>query len=100
MLQLERRVVDALVDTEDPAHRAQVVAWVEGTLADMPEVLRAGVLAESVALAAWSRLRRPASTASLLDSLARSPVGLLRQYPRLFRSLVLFADLELAPEDR
>lgn len=95
MLRIEREVVHALLDTDDGEHRARVEAWVEGSLDDMSEVLRLGVKAESVLVAAWQRLRRPGLEA-LLDSMERSPIGLLAQYPRLFRSLVLFGDLELA----
>jgi hypothetical protein len=100
MLGFERRVVQALVEHDEPRHRARVEAWVDGSLADMPEVLRAGVLAESIAFGTWARLsRRPVP--ELLASLERNPIGLVRQYPRLFRSLVLFADLELgAPSAR
>ena len=95
MLRIEREVVHALLDTDDLEHQARVEAWVEGSLDDMAELLRLGVMAESVLVAAWQRLRSPGLDA-LLDSMERSPVGLLQQYPRLFRSLVLFGDLELA----
>jgi hypothetical protein len=95
VLGVERRVVRALIQSGDSAHRARVEAWVAGSLDDMPELLRAGVLAESIAFAAWARLRRR-PVAVLLDDLERNPIGLVRQYPRLFKSLVLFGDLELA----
>ena len=95
MLDTERRVVQALLDSDDPAHRARVEAWVEGSLDDMPELLRLGVLAESVGFAALRRLLPGRSDAELLGLLERAPVGLLRQYPRLFSSLVRFGDLEL-----
>jgi hypothetical protein len=96
MLGFERRVVQALVQHDDPRHRARVEAWVDGSLGDMPELLRLGVLAESVAFGVVARLGR-LQAVRLLDALERNPIGLVRQYPRLFRSLVLFADLELAP---
>jgi hypothetical protein len=96
VLDVERRVVEALIPGDDRAHRDRVVAWVDGSLADMPELLRLGVLAESLAFAAWSRVRPARPIADLLDGLERSPIGLVRQYPRLFTSLVLFGDLELA----
>jgi hypothetical protein len=96
MLKIERRVVADLTTATDPELRQRVEAWVEGTLADMSDVLRLGVVAESVLLAAWVAVRRPADTRDLLAWLDRSPVSLLRSYPRLFRSLVLFGELELA----
>lgn len=102
MLGFERQVVDHLVTTTDPARREAVRRWVDGSLADMPEHLRAGVLAESLALATVARLRRAgarptdADVASAVRILDASPVALLRQYVRLFRSLVLFAEQELA----
>ena len=95
MLDTERRVVQALLDSDDPAHRARVEAWVEGCLGDMPELLRLGVLAESVGFAALRRVLPARSDADLLAMLERNPIGLVRQYPRLFASLVRFGDLEL-----
>lgn len=94
MLRIEREVVHALLDTDDPEHRARVEAWVEGSLDDMSELLRLGVKAESVLVAVLHRLGS-GGIVGLLDAMERSPVGLLQQYPRLFRSLVLFGDLEL-----
>ncbi len=102
MLEFERRFVAALTTAADERLRGDVEAFVDATLRAMPEHLRAGVLAESIALATWSRLRYALlsdgdAMASLQLSLARSPIGLLRQYPRLFRSLVFFAEHELGP---
>jgi hypothetical protein len=99
VLDVERRVVEALIPGDDRAHLERVVAWVDGSLADMPELLRIGVLAESLAFAAWTRIRPARPVAELLEGLERSPIGLVRQYPRLFRSLVLFGDLELTSPD-
>jgi hypothetical protein len=96
MLGFERHVVDALTSGDDPRVRGQVAQWVEDVLSDMPEHLRLGVMAESVAFGALSRVSGR-SPGALLDVLDRSPIGLLRQYPRLFRSLVLYAELELTP---
>ena len=102
MLGFERRFVGALVTTDDERRHRDVEAFVDATLRAMPEHLRAGVFVESLALAGWTRLRygrrsdADAMTA-IVASLARSPIGLLRQYPRLFGSLVLFAEYELAP---
>ena len=96
MLKLERRVVADLITSPDLELRQRVEAWVDGTLRDMSDVLRLGVAAESVLLGIWVALRRPPDTLDLLAWLDRSPVSLLRSYPRLFRSLVLFGELELA----
>jgi hypothetical protein len=97
VLAFERQVVASLTERVDPRRRAAVAAWVEGCLDDMPEHLRAGVGAQSMMLGAVARVaHRP--TSSLVDALDRSPITLLRQYPRLFRSLVLFAEHELADE--
>jgi hypothetical protein len=96
MLKLERRVVADLTTSVDPALRRQVEQWVDGTLRDMSDVLRLGVTLESVLFSAWVAVRRPDDLQGLLTSLDRSPISLLRSYPRLFRSLVLFGELELA----
>jgi hypothetical protein len=96
VLRVERDAVRALLGTDDVDHRARVEAWVEGSLSDMPELLRAGVLAESLLVAAWRRAQPSRDLRAILETMERSPIGLLQQYPRLFRSLVLFGDLELA----
>lgn len=96
MLKLEHRVVAELTTSADPVLRSQVEGWVDGTLRDMSDILRLGVLAESVLFSVWVALRRPVDLHGLLGWLDRSPVSLLRSYPRLFRSLVLFGELELA----
>jgi len=98
MLPLERRVVADLVQSTDPQLRREVERWVDGTLEEMPEVLRLGVAAESVLFTAWAAMARPTDLHGLLAWLDRSPVSLLRSYPRLFRSLVLFGELELGPQ--
>ena len=96
MLGFERRFVGALTTAPDPAIRAEVEAWVESSLRAMPQHLRLGVVGQTVLLGVWATVsrRQPAALAAALD---RSPVALLRQYVRLFRSLVLFAEQELAP---
>ncbi len=95
MLAFERRLVAALTIAVDPEVRDGVERFVEGSLDDMPEFLRLGVMGESVMLSALATLARrdPRTVVGLLE---RSPIALLRQYVRLFRSLVLFAELELA----
>lgn len=96
MLPLERRVVAELTTSTDAALRRQVESWVDGTLRDMSDVLRFGVLIESLVLTMWVAVRRPSDVQGILRWLDRSPVSVLRSYPRLFRSLVLFGELELA----
>ena len=96
MLGFERELVAALVTTPDPAVRREVEAFVEGSLDEMPEFLRLGVLAETLGVATLARLRRDRDLLALVDLLERAPVPLVRQYVRLFRSLVLFAEQELA----
>jgi hypothetical protein len=96
MLGFERRMVAALTTTSDPTVRAGVEAWVDGSLRDMPEHLRFGVAAESVALGLWARVRG-ADDPALLRSFESSPVWPVRQYVRLLRSLVLFAENEVQP---
>jgi len=95
MLTLERRVVADLTTTADLELRQQVEAWVDGTLRDMSDLLRLGVAAESMLFSAWVAVRRPTDLHGLVAWLDRSPISLLRSYPRLFRSLVLFGELEL-----
>jgi hypothetical protein len=97
VLAFERQVVASLLADGSHEHRAAIEAWVDESLADMPEHLRAGVVAESLVLGAAARLARrpPASMVALLDA---SPIALLRQYVRLFRSLVLFAENELTKD--
>lgn len=94
MLAFERQLVAALTTATDPEVRAGVERFVDGSLGDMPEFLRLGVTGESVVLGLLATVarREPRTVVQLLD---RSPVALLRQYVRLFRSLVLFAELEL-----
>lgn len=94
MLPFERQVVASLAAPCDPGRLAGIERFVGSSLGAMPEHLRLGVAAESVALATWARLARR-TPAEVLESLRRSPVGLLRQYERLLGSLVLFADHEL-----
>jgi len=98
VLGFERRVVGTLVTTPDPRRRAEIEAFVDGTLRSMPEHLRAGVAAESLLLGVWDRLRRrDGSDAVDLAALDGSRIDVVRQYVRLLRGLVLFAESELAP---
>lgn len=100
MLPFERRVVACLTRTSDPALRAAVMDYVDGCLAGMPEHLRAGVAAETLALGAWTRLRGFGRTGddalrARLAAWEDHPVDVIRQYVRLLHSLVLFAETEL-----
>ena len=103
MLWLERRVVSALTNTQNPEHRAAIADFVDGALRSMPEHLRAGVAAESIALGAVTRLQlatgrlRDEELAERLDRWEESPISVVSQYVRMLRSLVLFAEHELVP---
>lgn len=100
MLWLERRVVSALAGADDARTEGGVSQFVETSLAAMPQHLRLGVAVESIGLGLLTRLRYGAdpSAESIQRSIAvweRAPVGVVRQYPRLLNSLVLFARYEL-----
>lgn len=99
MLGYERKVVDALSTTTDPTARTAVLAWVDGSLASMPELLRAGVALGSVVLGLWATVTGKEGR-RLVDALEASPLPPVRLHLRLLRSLVLFGDLELAPDAR
>ena len=95
MLDFERELVAALSSSSEPRLRAGIASFVEDTLDDMPEFLRLGVLAESLAFSVLAKvLRRPLG--GLVELLESSPISLVRQYVRLFRGLVLYAEQELA----
>jgi len=103
MLAFERRVVRSLIGTSDPSRRAAIEDYVDSSLRSMPDHLRAGFTAETVALGAWDRVagalgRRddPAALGRRLDRWEASPIGPVNQYVRLLRSLVLFAEHEMA----
>lgn len=107
MLWFEREVVGALIETPDQPLRSSIEAFVDGSLRDMPEHLRAGVVGESVLLGGYvAALRAAGRLASgdreallhQLESWETSPIGVLRQYVRLMKSLVVFAENELAVE--
>jgi hypothetical protein len=100
MLWLERRVVDALAGDDDRRTGGQISEFVATSLAAMPQHLRLGVVCESLALGFWTRLRHPGADAAsirrALTGFEHAPIGVIRQYPQLFNSLVLFAREELA----
>lgn len=103
MLRFEREVVRSLVTSPDDQLRSTIEVYVDGALRAMPEYLRVAVAAESVVLGAWAGVqgRRggsdPTALVHLLDRWEESRVGPVRQYVRLLRSLVLFAECELTP---
>src|SRR5215203_5990550 len=104
MLWFERQVVVSLISpTLDDGARELIVDYVDDTLASMPEHLRLGVFAESVAFGArpWlaHRFRRFDAT-TMHDRVERwrnSRIDVVRQYVRLLEGLVLFAENELVP---
>jgi hypothetical protein len=105
MLWFERVVVGALVTNPDQTVRSSVEAFVDGSLRDMPEPIRLGVAAESVLLGAYVKRQRSRGRlddrelAERFDAWERSPIGPLRNYVRMMKSLVLFAENELGPAD-
>ena len=96
MLDFERELVAALVTTTDARLRKEIEAFVEISLDDMPEFLRLGVLVETVAFSTLASVLRARDVVGFLERLERGPIPLVRQYVRLFRSQVLFAEQELA----
>lgn len=99
MLSFERRLVTSLVADAEPDRRDAVVAYVDGVLGALPDYMRLGVVAESMAFSGWAAARRLVTRRTdtadeLLDRLERNPIGLVRQYPRLLRTLTLFAEQE------
>ncbi len=98
MLPYERQVVDALLVSDDPEIRRAVADHASAALAAMPEVLRAGIAGETVLLSTWSAARRRGRPLDPVDELAwleGHPIGLVRQWVRALRSLVLFSENEL-----
>jgi hypothetical protein len=101
VLSFEREVVDRLVSSSDPGRRAEITAYVDGTVSALPEHLRAAIAAASLAFGGWFKVARPHKRVSgttadpLVHSLDTSWLPPMRQYVRLFRSLVLFAEQEL-----
>lgn len=102
MLRYQRQVVDALIGTDDPARRQAVAAYVAATLAATPELLRIGFAGETVLLTTWSATRRrgrPIDPADEITWLDAHPIGLVRQWVRALRSLVLLAENEMLEAD-
>lgn len=98
MLSFEHRVVGALLGSDDPGRRAAVTQHVDRALGAMPEVIRLGIAGESVLLGAVAGVRRAVRRTSPDEELAwleDHPVGLVRQWVRALRSLVLFAEQEM-----
>jgi hypothetical protein len=102
MFWLEGRVVEALAGKDDDRTGGAITAFVDSSLAAMPQHLRLGVTLESLGLGAWVRLRHgtdpsPAVIRRCMTGWEQHPVGVVRQYPRLLSSLVIFAQQELSP---
>lgn len=102
MLWFEREVVGALVGSEDPAVRSAVEAFVDGSLRDKPEHLRLGLAGESIVLGGYvatlralGRLDGDGALLDLLRAWEAGPIGVVRQYVRAMKSLVIFAENEL-----
>jgi hypothetical protein len=105
VLWFERTVVATLVNpSDDERRRAAIEDYVDNALRGMPEYLRAGVASESLLLGAWPRLEAavgrydPQALRIRLERWKASRFDVVRQYVRLFQSLVLFAENELEPE--
>lgn len=105
MPSFRNRVVDALLAPLDPLQRGRAEAFVEGSLADLPQHLRLGIFADSVLLEIVTRAthggRIPdeATLRGLVERWEANPLTPIRQYARLLSSLVLFADVETRPDD-
>lgn len=98
MLSFEHRVVGALLGPGDPGRRAAVTRHVDLALRAMPEVIRLGIAGESVLLGAVVGVRRTVRRTTPAEELAwleDHRVGLVRQWVRALRSLVLFAEQEM-----
>ena len=98
MFAFERRVVQAMITTDRTQIRNEVEAFVDTSLAAMPEHLRAGIAGITLLIGSWSAARRllglGRSDQATLTWLESHPVGLVRQWARALRSLVLFAEQE------
>lgn len=98
-------MVETLIQASDADRRAAITSYVEETLRDMPEAIRAGVAAESLLLGAWPALRSAAGrldeaqVAAQVGRWEHSKIGLLRQYVRALHGIVLFAEHEMATGD-
>jgi hypothetical protein len=108
MLRFEREVVAALGSALDQPTRSSVEAFVDGSLRAMAEPARLGILAESLVLGTYVRLAArtapggrqagPDDLRARLERWETGPIGLVRLYVRLFRSLVLLCENELIEE--
>jgi hypothetical protein len=103
VLPVERTVVDALLADAPDDHRRAVHDYVGRALQSMPEHLRLGVVAESLLLTVMivvrgGNLHDDGAVHAELERWRRNRIGVIRQYVRMFHSLVTFADLELEDE--
>ena len=102
MLRFEREAVAALTTSTDARLRRAVEAYVDRRLRSMPDFLRIGVAIQTMALEGWSRVGhrvRRDDGSGLRTQLDRweagSPIGVVRSWVRLLRSLVTYAENEL-----
>jgi len=103
VLRFERELVRALVDPDlEPTRRQAIESFVDASLCSMPQHIRLGVAAETMVLGTWpliglglGRLDQ-ASLRGLAQRWGTSRLDPLRQYVRVFASLVAFAENELA----
>ncbi|MEP6626250.1 MAG: hypothetical protein ABJC79_17515 [Acidimicrobiia bacterium] len=101
MLWLERRIVAALAGPDDERTGGAISEFVDSSFRAMPAHLRLGVVVESIGLGAYVRLRylgNPTAEQirSALAGFERNPIGVVRQYPQLLASLVIFSQYEKA----
>ncbi len=97
------RVTHALLDPVSPAQRGDVEAFVQASLADLPQHLQIGIALDSILLEGITRLTHEgaipddATLRSLVERWETNPLTPIRQWARLVSSLVLFADQETRP---
>ena len=99
MLWLERRIVAALAGSDDDRSGGAISEFVDSSLRAMPQHLRLGVVVESIGLGAYVRVRylgqpSPQQIRAALAGFERFPLGVVRQYPQLLASLVIFAQYD------
>src|SRR3954452_20505588 len=101
MLWLERRIVAALAGADDDRSGGAISEFVDSSFRAMPAHLRLGVVVESIGLGAYVRVRYLGNPSTeqiraALTGFERNPIGVVRQYPQLLASLVIFAQYEKA----
>lgn len=90
-----------MIEPIDLTRKAAVENFVAGSIADLPQHLRLGIIADSILLESITRFTHRGkipdseSLRALMESWESNPFTPIRQYARLFTSLTLFADQEL-----